>query len=288
MAAIKELLSTKSNGLNVKLFEYDIADDHSFDELKGYLISKIRASKIHNAENYDLNYYGSKNLNPAFIQKFNERVAEITIPQKAKIPHFDVRRERVTEWMAQQLLENKYGCRFYDEADKRINIEPVDIDKHTAGIDVPGIRIVNDQIKFVVCEVKASEDKKIPCSSAVSLQEDIQKAVDNKEERVTREILQYMQGIRNIKMTDNELQMIVNFLARMIVNSSADLVKNIMFFPVIIRNNQEIIKNKDAGDYCDFSINGVDCKSIENIILAFQQPITQFSNDVYREAIGNE
>lgn len=288
MAAIKELLSTKSNGLNVKLFEYDIADEHSFSELRGYLISKIRASKIHNVENYDLNYYGSKNLNPSFIQKFNERVAEITIPQKAKIPQFDVRRERVTEWMAQQLLEKKYSCRFYDEADKRINIEPVDIDKHTAGIDVPGIRIVNDQIKFVVCEVKASEDKKIPCSSAASLQKDIQKAVDNKEERVTKEILQYMQGIRNVKMTDNELQMIVDFLARMIVNSGADLAKNIMFFPVIIRNNQQIIKNKDAGDYSEFSVKGVDYNNIENIILAFQQPINQFSSDIYREAIGNE
>jgi hypothetical protein len=148
MTAIKELLSTKSNGISVRLFEYDIDDNQSFKELKDYLISKIRASKVHNTEIYNLNFYYSKNLNPAFIEKLNKRVAEITVPKKSRIPQFDVRRERVTEWMAQLLLEKNYGCRFYEEADKRMNIEPVDIDKHTSGIDVPGIRIDNGLIKF--------------------------------------------------------------------------------------------------------------------------------------------
>ena len=61
--------------------------------------------------------------------------------------------------MAQLLLEKEYNCKFYEEADKRMNIEPVEIDKHTPGIDVPGIRMADNQVKFVVCEVKASEDE---------------------------------------------------------------------------------------------------------------------------------
>lgn len=286
--AVKELASTKLNGLNVKLFEYDIDDMQSFSELKEYLIRKIRKSKVHNIENYDLNYYGSKNLNPEFIQKFNKQVAKINIPQKAKIPQFDVRRERVTEWMAQLLLEKEYNCKFFEEADKRMNIEPVEIDKHTPGIDVPGIRIVNNQIKFVICEVKASEEEKIPCSSVPSLQEDIQKSIDNKEKRVTREILQYMHGIRNIKMKDEELQKIVDFLAKLIIGSKNELAESIMFFPVLIRNNINILQNRDSGDYKNFIVKGADNKNIENIIFVFGYSIKNFSNDIYTEAIGNE
>lgn len=94
--------------------------------------------------------------------------------------------------------------------------------------------------------IKFRTTKKFPV--AATLQEDIQKSINNDEERVTREILQYMQGIRNAKMTDDELQMIVDFLAKLIVNTENSLVENIMFFPVIIRNNEEIIRNKDVGD----------------------------------------
>lgn len=288
MAAIKELLSTESNGLNVRLFEYDIDDEQALENLKEYLISKVRISKVHDTENYDLNYYVSNNLNPLFVKKINNKISRINIPKKETIPQFDVRRERVTEWMAQFLLEEKYDCKFFDEADKRINLDPVDIDKHTAGIDVPGIRIVNDEIKFVICEVKASEEKKIPCSSVNGLQEDIQKAVHNRGNRVTREILQYMHGIRNVKFEGNDLEQVVNFLAELITDSSRNLAKNIMFFPVIIRNNEEIVKNKDAGDYKNFLVSDVNNENIENIVFAFRHSINNFSNEIYTEAIGDE
>ena len=36
----------------------------------------------------------------------------------------------------------------------KMNIEPVELSKHTPGIDIAGIRIVDNQIKFVICEVK--------------------------------------------------------------------------------------------------------------------------------------
>ena len=70
MAGISKVLETELNGLKVKLFEFDVEDDESFNELKAYLINKVKISKVHNVEEYDLTYYGTKNLDPAFIARF--------------------------------------------------------------------------------------------------------------------------------------------------------------------------------------------------------------------------
>lgn len=283
---VKKVLEAVTNGLKVNLFEFDIDAQENFVGIKEYLINKVKTSKVHNLDTYNLTYYGAKNLNPKFVAKFNEQVAKINIPKKTIIPQFDVRRERITEWLAQYLLEQKYGCIFYDEADKRINLKTVEIDKHTDGIDVPGIWIDNDRIRFVVCEVKASEDKKIPCSSVKSLQEDIQKAVDNSENRVTREILEYMHGIRNVKMQDDMLTRIVDFLADLIAGEKEDLTNNIMFFPFLLRNNDKIISEKNLGDYKEFSLERVKTENVENILAIFGKSFSDFSNEVYGQAIG--
>jgi len=286
MAAIKELLSTNSNGLSVKLFEYDINDEQGLNDVRQYLIDKIQSSKVHRKEEFDVSYYASKNQNQEFLDKLNSRIASINTPIKSKIPQFDVRRERVTEWMAQLLLEEKYNCVFHDEADKRMNIEPVAIDKHTPGVDVPGIKIVNDKMKFVICEVKASEEKKIPCSSVQALQDDIQKSIDNTENRVSKEILQYIHGIRNIKMQSDELQKILDFLRELLIDSDSALFESLLFFPILIRNNKDVIENKNVDDFNNFIVKGT--VDIENIILGFDKSINEFSNDVYSEAIVNE
>ena len=286
MANVKKVLETEVNGLKVNLFEYDIESKESISQIKEYLINKVRISKVHNTAEYDLTYYGAQNLDPEFVTRFNEQVAKINIPKKSSIPHFDVRRERVTEWMAQYLLEQEYGCKFYDEADKRINLKAVEIDKHTDGIDVPGIWIDNDKIRFVVCEVKASEITKIPCSSAKDLQEDIQKAIDNVDNRVTREILEYMHGIRNVKIQDELLDKIVEFLAHLIAGEKKDLAENIMFFPFLLRNNEKIVSEMNIDDYKNFSLQRVKRENVENIILAFEKEFTDFSTKIYEEAIG--
>lgn len=293
MSAIKEVFSSKTNGLNIKLFEYDIEDENNFNNIKEYLIGKVKKSKVHNPLEYDLTYYGSANLNPEFVKRFNEKVAEINIPKKEKkIPHFDVRRERITEWMAQFVLEDQYRCTFFDEADKRMNIETVEIDKHTPGIDVPGIMFEEDKLKFIVCEVKASEDKNIPCSSAKDLMNDIQKSIDNNENRVSREILQYMHGIRNVKMKDDEVTKILEFLAELVVqgkeDSSKSLAQNVMFFPVLIRRHDDVIENNNVSDFKNFKFTGVENRNVENIIGYFASSINDFSNDIYKEAIENE
>ena len=286
MANVKKVLETEVNGLKVNLFEYDIESKESISQIKEYLINKVKISKVHNTAEYDLTYYGAQNLDPEFVTRFNEQVAKINIPKKSSIPHFDVRRERVTEWMAQYLLEQEYGCKFYDEADKRINLKAVEIDKHTDGIDVPGIWIDNDKIRFVVCEVKASEITKIPCSSAKDLQEDIQKAIDNVDNRVTREILEYMHGIRNVKIQDELLDKIVEFLAHLIAGEKKDLAENIMFFPFLLRNNKKIVPERNIDDYKNFSLQRVKRENVENIILAFEKEFTDFSTKIYEEAIG--
>ena len=286
MANVKKVLETEINGLKVNLFEYDIESEKSISEIKEYLINKVKISKVHNTAEYDLTYYGTKNLNPEFVARFNEQVARINIPKNTSIPQFDVRRERVTEWIAQYLLEQEYGCKFYDEADKRINLKAVEIDKHTDGIDVPGIWIDNDRVRFVVCEVKASEAMKIPCNSAQSLQEDIQKAIDNVDNRVSREILEYMHGIRNVKMQDELLRKIVDFLVDLIAGEKKDLAENIMFFPFLLRNNEKIVSDMNIDDYKNFSLQRVKKENVENIILEFEKQFTDFSTEIYKEAIG--
>ena len=149
-----------------------------------------------------------------------------------------MRRERVTEWMAQYLLEQMYGCTFYEEADKRVNLKTVEADKHTDGIDVPGIWIDNDRVRFVICEVKASQEKKIPCSSVGPLQDDL-------------------------------LQRVIDFLARLIAGEKKDLADNLMFFPFLLRNNAKIIDEQNIDDYRNFSLQRVRKKNVENIIAAF-------------------
>lgn len=287
MADIRKLLETKRNGLRVNLFEFDIDDEENFNHIKTYLINKVKKSKIHNIEEYDLTYYGAKNLNPAFVAKFNAQAAKINIPKKTSIRQFDVRRERVTEWMAQYLLEQMYGCTFYEEADKRVNLKTVEADKHTDGIDVPGIWIDNDRVRFVICEVKASQEKKIPCSSVGPLQDDIQKSIDNTDNRVSREILQYMHGIRNIKIQDDLLQRVIDFLARLIAGEKKDLADNLMFFPFLLRNNAKIIDEQNIDDYRNFSLQRVRKENVENIIAAFGKDFSEFSNEIYEKAVGD-
>lgn len=286
MTNIRKVLEREVNGLKVNLFEFDIESEESINQIKAYLVDKIKISKVHNVEEYDLTYYGSKNLNPDFVARFNEQVAKINIPKRAKKPQFDVRRERVTEWMAQYLLEQEYGCKFYDEADKRVNLKTVEIDKHTDGIDVPGIWLDKDRIRFVVCEVKASEALKIPCDSVQTLQDDVQKAINDDDNRVSREILEYMHGIRNVKIQDEVLERIISFLAQLIAGEKKDLADKIMFFPFLLRNNEKIVSEMNIDDYGNFSLHGVKKENVENIILSFGKKINDFSNEVYEEAIG--
>ena len=284
MAVIKKICDKDINGLHVNLYEFDVNDKTSVDELRNYLIEKVKNSKAHSKDTYDLSFYSSSNMDPRFIKRFNAQAAAISVPVRTSNPTFDVRRERITEWMAQFLLEQKLGCKFYDEADKRMNLNPVEINKHTPGIDVPGIWIDGNTFRFIVCEVKAAETK-IPCSSAVGLMNDIQKSIDNKNGRLSLEILDYMSRLKNITIRDDLLEHIVVFLSNVIADSK-NLTKDTMLLPFLIINYKDIVKNHDLRDFDKFFLNNVNKSNVENILFSFEKSFTDFSNDIYSEAIG--
>ena len=119
-----------------------------------------------------------------------------------------------------------------------------------------------------------------------SLKADIQKAIDDVDNRVSHEILEYMHGIRNVKMQDDILEKIVDFLANLIAGEKEDLADNIMFFPFLLRNNEKIVPEMNIDDYKNFSLQGVKRENVENIILSFRKKFSEFSNEVYEEAIG--
>ena len=61
-----------------------------------------------------------------------------------------------------------------------------------------------------------------------------------------------------------------------------------MFFPFLIRNNEEIILEKNIDDFKNFSLERVNSKNVENIILSFGQSFSDFGNEIYKRAIGDE
>ena len=120
--------------------------------------------------------------------------------------------------MAQKLLEKQYNCLFYEKADKKMQAPIIDRDKHVGGIDVTGIRNYSDGFKFVVCEVKASSSKDIPCSSAKDLLDDINKSFYDESERTTKEVMNYLSSLSNVLKDDNDqiIYNIVKFLMEII------------------------------------------------------------------------
>lgn len=69
MAGISKVLETELNGLKVNLFEFDIENEESFNEIKAYLVNKVKISKVHNIEEYDLTYYGTKKFESRFCSQ---------------------------------------------------------------------------------------------------------------------------------------------------------------------------------------------------------------------------
>ena len=45
MAGISKVLETELNGLKVNLFEFDIENEENFNEIKAYLVNKVKISK---------------------------------------------------------------------------------------------------------------------------------------------------------------------------------------------------------------------------------------------------
>jgi hypothetical protein len=292
---VKEFMPTfnrkvrkKINGIEVCVYEVDLSSDKELNKLKAFLINKIKRIKLFNeAESY-ADLLSPPNLSKKFGQALHERIKEICTPEDHKIKWFDVKRSFVSEFMSQLLLERKYSCFFFEDADKRINVTPDQIDKHASGIDVTGIQYHNSEFKFVVCEVKASGQPKIPCDSSESLLKDIEKAINSKN-RVSREILYYLSKLKNIDIDNEFLKEIITFLAELICKSvSTDaLINRLVFFPFLIRNNGKIINDSNINDFEGFNKNKFKDMSLNGVIWSFEDNIDDFSRNIYEEALND-
>ncbi|MBD3341248.1 MAG: hypothetical protein GF353_19230 [Candidatus Lokiarchaeota archaeon] len=278
----------KINGIEVSVYEVDLSSDEELNKLKTFLINKIKRIKLFNeAESY-ADLLSPPNLSRKFGQALHERIKEICTPEDHKIKWFDVKRSFVSEFMSQLLLERKYSCLFFEDADKRINVTPDQIDKHAPGIDVTGIQYQNSEFKFVVCEVKASGQSNIPCDSSELLLKDIEKARNSKN-RVSREILYYLSKLKNIDIDNDFLKEIITFLADLICESvSTDaLINRLVFFPFLIRNNGKIIDDSNVKDFEGFHKDKLKDINLNGIIWSFEDNIDDFSRNIYEEALND-
>lgn len=266
------------NGFDIKVFELDT--QHS-ETLKTKIKEKIKKIKIYSeASHIDLLPPG---MDEAFKERFRQNIQNTIRPKDHGMPWFNVRRAHATEFMSQLLLEEEYSCIFHEVSDKKINVSPVEIDKPISGIDVVGIQ-ENDEYKFVVCEVKASKDNRIPCPSAKDLLEDIEKALMD-EKRVSKEILQYMIGLADAGQ--QELEKMIDFLVTLLSleSSKNTMYEKIAFFPFMIRNNQKIIDEIDVGDLSIFQKTELGNIDLSGVIWSFNEDIDDFCIKLYNEAL---
>lgn len=267
------------NGFNIKVFELDT--QHS-DALRNTIKSKIKRMKVYNeASHVDLL---PPNISDEFKEQFRQKTLEITRPKDHKLKWFDVKRAYATEFMSQLLLEKEYNCIFHEESDKKINVDPVDIDKPIPGIDIVGLQEHENDFKFVICEVKASEDIRIPCSSASDLLDDIEKAIDD-DKRISKEILQYVRGLAGI---DNDsITKSIDFLTNLLLleSSKSAMFEKIIFFPFMIRSNENIVANQNLDDFSMFKTDKLKDIDLCGVIWSLNENINDFCINMYNEAL---
>jgi hypothetical protein len=256
-------------------------------KLEAYLIDKIKKIKIFNQIDEITSLFNVPSIDNEFAQKFKDGLKNVCDPKKHKIATFDIRRSFVTEFMSQLLLERNYNCVFYDQADKRINVTPVTIEKHSPGIDVVGVQLTSATIKFIVCEVKASKSD-IPCTESEGLLEDINKARNISNHRLTKEVLAYINSIRD-DIDDEIIVKIVQFLLNILSQTEDEtfVLSNIIFFPFLIRNNAEILSNQNISDFDLFGDQDFNGTDIKGIIWSFNNDINTFCENIWTEALEN-
>lgn len=271
----------------VVVYEVDTNVAEEQTKLEAYLIDKIKKIKIFNQIDEITSLFNVPSIDNEFAQKFKDGLKAVCDPKKHKIATFDIRRSFVTEFMSQLLLERNYSCVFYDQADKRLNVTPVTIEKHSPGIDVVGVQLTSATIKFIVCEVKASKSD-IPCTETKGLLEDINEARNISNHRLTKEILSYINSIRE-GINDEIIVKIVQFLLNILSHTEDEtfVLSNIIFFPFLIRNNAEIVPNQNISDFDLFGDQDFNGTDIKGIIWSFNNDINTFCENIWTEALEN-
>lgn len=269
------------DNLKIKVFEINHEDKTHIDKLQNLLIEKVKSMKIH--QNILEENHFPPGFDEDFIQKFKNSAKSIITPEEHSIPWFDVRRSRLTEFMSQIYLEKEIGCVFFDKCDKKINLEAFEVDNHAKGIDVVGIKDKNNEFKFIVCEVKVSNDKKIPCKTSKDLKGDILKSKMNSR-RVLKEVITLLQCLTTNKASD-EINSVLKLLFELVSakDSKEILYKNIVFMPFLIKRNENIIKDSNIDDLKQF----MDIKDIfiEGFLWSFNDDIDTFVKNTYSLAL---
>jgi hypothetical protein len=271
------------NGFKVSVYEVNLSDSIELSKLENYIKNKIQSMRIHDVERLT-SFFSVPGTNLNYKNKAVEAIKQYCRPSDSKISWFDVKRSRVTEFMAQCLLEKEFGCVFHKEADKRINLEAFQADKHVEGIDVTGIHKTEGSFKFVACEVKASKGDP-PCSSSEDLLTDIKKAYHD-EKRLPREILHYIDKINGIE-SDADISNILCFLIGLLKESSSkeQMLRNVIFFPFLVRNNEKITSERKLDDFENFKQSDFDHSTLKGIIWSFNVGIDEFCLRIYNEAL---
>ena len=272
-------ISDTINGIEINVYELDESNQSmdAVNYLESYLMGKIKAMKMH--QDFIVNdVFNVPILEKEYIDRINQEIQKVNNPAYSRLNWFDVRRSRVTEFMSQLLLEKEYQCTFFKEADKRINLSAYEADKHVSGIDVTGIQEQGEGFKFVLCEVKASKEKRIPCSSASGLLSDISSAYTNSK-RVLREIESFYRKWDG-DLEKSEVKNIRVFLNEILRNSTSQRVnlENILFIPFLIRSNPETIEAKSLEDFWELDLERIIEGDLKGILWAINFDINCLFN----------
>lgn len=269
------------DNLKINIFEIDDENGIGSNNLQSILIEKVKSMKIH--QNILEDSIFPPGFDTEFIKKFKSSALEILTPKEHEIPWFDVRRSRLTEFMSQLYLEKEIGCVFFDKCDKKINLEAFTVDEHAKGIDVVGVKNDNEDFKFVVCEVKVSNSKDIPCKTSKDLKSDILKS-KNDTRRVLKEVMTMIDCLSSEQRSD-EINNVLKLLLELVSakDSKKVLFNNIVFMPFLIKRNEDIINNNDTSDLKQF----VDIEDIhiEGFLWSFNHDIDAFVKNAYSLAL---
>ncbi len=275
MSAFKLEQEQEIGSIKAKLYSYTGKES----ELNSYIKNKVQQQRSDFADLLDT--YGGAGLDK---KKLLGQYSALSTPQNHQVPAFDIKRSTVTEFMAEFLLEKEFQCIFFEKINKKIKKSIIDTDRHTTGVDVVGIQEKEEHLKFVMAEVKASGDQSIPCASARSLQEDIDKAMDFKNDRLYREIFAMFEIARDpeAQITKKYVTFLLDLIAKK--DASEQLIQRIIIFPFLIRNHSPILENKNLNDYQNFSELDTKGAEIIGIIWAINKDIDQFASSIYNNA----
>lgn len=285
MHCFKEISSKEINSYQIKAYKLDDTrnDINSTFHLQNHLIEKIKKMKMHQTAYSVLNHM-PPNLQANFTKKLQEKLENATHPKQCKVPAFHVARSRVTEFMSQILLEKEFGCIFSEKYDKRINQPSSLYNDHAKGIDVTGLRKdENNDYKFVICEVKATQDYNAPSKTGKDLYGDICNNV-NDEDRILREIKEVLDY-----QDEKEYDGIISFLTKLTSgnDTSLNLKSSIILIPFLIKGSQTDFDTNQFDEFNFYTKDSMKEYDVSGFLWSFVDNITDFSIETYTKALSD-